>query len=433
MMTHSISEQNSFQLALANGFLEMDKSGALERVREKGWDHFLELGLPSRQNDVFRYVKLRHFYSQSFVSAESATVTASEIAPYIYPECLKSHLVFVNGYYRPDLSQTTDLPGKIVLMPLSDAMKTYGALLQNQWAKSIKEESDPFAALNLAMHNDALFLYVPPQVQCPVPLQILYVSSCGGQKMFIQPRVQIFMGANAELRLLSTHATLSGYGHAINQVTEVTLGDNARLHYTQNNCHQANEVWHFDALRAILKRDSALKTISLSNGCDTVRNDYRVQLTAENGEALLNGIWMLNEKREAHHHILIDHQAPSCRSMQLFKGALSDLSHSSFEGKILVRQAAQQTAAFQLNNNLLLSNGALAESKPNLEIFADDVKASHGATVGQLDKEALFYLLTRGFSAAEAKNLLVSSFCKEVIDMIEIPSLRQELIRRVSS
>jgi Fe-S cluster assembly protein SufD len=164
-----------------------------------------------------------------------------------------------------------------------------------------------------------------------------------------------------------------------------------------------------------------------------VRNDYRVVIGGENAEASLNGVWMLGDRNESHMHVIVDHQAPHCRSMQLFKGVLNGNSHSSFEGKILVRQAAQKTEAFQLNNNLLLSDRAHADSKPNLEIFADDVKASHGATVGQLDKEQIFYMKTRGFHEADAKNLLVYGFCEEVIDMIPIPSVHQAMKKYAKS
>ncbi len=164
----------------------------------------------------------------------------------------------------------------------------------------------------------------------------------------------------------------------------------------------------------------------------TVRTDYHVILAGENAEALLNGVWMLADKREAHIHIFIDHQAPQCRSYQLFKGVLNDFSRSSFEGKIMVRQAAQKTEAFQLNNNLLLNDHAHADSKPNLEIFADDVKASHGATVGQLDIEQLFYMKTRGFPEEEAKNLLIYGFAEQVIQMIPLESLRNSISERVA-
>ena len=180
-----------------------------------------------------------------------------------------------------------------------------------------------------------------------------------------------------------------------------------------------------------LKRNSIFHAVNYTEGSFTVRNDYRVALTGERGEASLNGVWMLDEKHEARVHVLMDDQAPSCQSNQLFKGVLTDFARlPSFEGKIYVRREAQKTMAYQLNRNLLLSDRANADSKPNLEIFADDVKASHGATVGQLDEEQMFYLRTRGYSQEEARNILVYAYTKEVLDLVRIPTLHQLLLQR---
>jgi Fe-S cluster assembly protein SufD len=168
--------------------------------------------------------------------------------------------------------------------------------------------------------------------------------------------------------------------------------------------------------------------VSVTDGAASVRQDFQVALKGENGEAFLNGVWMLKEKREAHVHVIVDHQAPNCHSNQMFKGVLDDNSRSSFEGKILVRSEAQKTDAYQLNNNLLLSNACLAQSKPNLEIFADDVKASHGSTVGQLNKEQLMYMRMRGIPEKEARALLVFGFMEQIIEMITIPSILDKAV-----
>ncbi|MGZ3732597.1 MAG: Fe-S cluster assembly protein SufD, partial [Parachlamydiaceae bacterium] len=240
-------------------------------------------------------------------------------------------------------------------------------------------------------------------------------------------RLQLFAGAFSEIELISSHAKISGADTWINQRFDVSLEENAHVRYVQLNHHASSDVWHFDAVRGTLKKSSSLTCVNVSNGSATVRNDYRVSLSGENCETSLNGVWMLKERREAHQHIFIDHQAPHCFSRQLFKGALKDTSHSSFEGKIVVRQEAQETNAFQLNNNLLLNEGATAESKPNLEIFADNVKASHGATIGQLEKEELFYMQSRGFSSEEAKQLLVHGFCQDVLGLIRQEEIRQRV------
>ena len=406
---------------------QMESSDALLKVKNKAWDHFLELGLPTRKSEVFRYIKVRSLFSHSYVVSKEMPVTDEEIEAHLFPECKNSALVFVNGHFQPKLSRLSALPKRSVILPLNDAIKTYGAFLNNQWAKSLKEETDSFAALNAALHRNGAFVYLPPKTIIETPVQILNIIKTGGEPMLIMPRLHLFSGSQSQIDLHSTQAILNGGGYCFNMAADFSIEDESHVRYTQTVLNVPSDVWHFDALRANLKRNSTLKSIQVTDGCATVRNDYRVALAGENAEALLNGVWMLAEKRESHTHVLMDHQAPNCRSMQLFKGVLNDVSQSSFEGKILVRQPAQKTEAFQLNHNLLLNDKANAQSKPNLEIFADDVKASHGATMGQLDREQLFYMKTRGFEDADAKNMLVYGFCKEVIDMIPLPSLLQKI------
>lgn len=431
MMTQPALEQNPFQPMLEKLYQDIfNETDPLHKIKSKAWDHFLELGLPTRKSEVFRYIKLKSLYSQSFETSQNKTIDPESISSFVYPECKQSVLVFVNGHYNPELSNFEAIPKRLVICPLSEAIRTYGAFLNNQWAKGMKEEVDPFAALNAALHQEGVFIYLPPKIFVEIPLQILHVIDTEEVPMLLSPRLHLFAGSQSEIDLVSTQAILSGQKYWINQVEDFTIEEGAHLRHTQAACDESADSWHFDAVRANLKRDSRFKTVSVTNGSKTVRNDYRMTLAGENAEALLNGIWMLNNTREAHTHILMEHQAPNCRSMQLYKGVLDGASCSSFEGKILVRQAAQKTEAFQLNNNLILSDKAHADSKPNLEIFADDVKASHGATVGQLDPDQLFYMKTRGFSDAEAKNLLVYGFCEEVLEMITLTSLKNNLHKR---
>lgn len=427
MMTEIRSEIDEFFKLLEKRFLEAPKEGSLERLREKAWERFSELGLPSRKEDVFRYLKLHLLYRHAYEESPLKAIDPKMLEPFIYAECQRSLLVFVNGHFSPQLSRVDGLPEKAVILPLSAAMRPYGALLTNQMTKSIKDEKDPFALLNLALHGEGAFFYLPPKTQCKVPVQLLFLADGDEAACMTTPRLQLFVGSSAELELFSTHAQLSPGPLCINQRVDMTLEENAHVRYVQANSHPSGSVWHFDALRATLKKASSLKSITVSSGSETVRNDYSMALSGEGCEVNLNGMWLLKERREVHQHIFIDHQAPNCLSRQLFKGVLYDQSHSCFEGKIMVRQAAQETNAFQLNNNLLLSDGATAESKPNLEIFADNVKASHGATMGQLEKEELFYLQSRGFALAEAQKLLVRGFCQEILHMIHQPALRKRV------
>lgn len=427
MMAQPGIEQESFKNLLENLRSQASINDSLERVRQKSWQHFLSLGLPTRQNEVYRYIKLRHLFSQSYRLASEKLLTADQIRPWVYPECRQSVIVFVNGCYSAQLSSLQALPSKVVISSLQEATQTYGAFLNNYWAKSLKEETDSFAALNGALHGIGAFIYLPPKSIVEAPIQILHIVDQDDQLQILMPRVQVFVGSQSDIRLISTQKNLATTGYFVNQVSEFVIDEGAHVHYTQALCDEHPQAWHFDAVRATLKRDSTLRTVCVTEGSTTVRTDYKISLMGENAEALLNGVFMLSDKREAHTHIFMDHQAPSCRSYQLFKSVLNDFSRSSFEGKIMVRQPAQKTEAFQLNNNLVLNDHAHADSKPNLEIFADDVKASHGATVGQLDADQLFYMKTRGFSDAAAKNLLIYGFCEQVVEMIPLPSLREEI------
>lgn len=423
-----VSEIDVFQQQLEAFFKELPKD-VLEKIRGKAWERFLEMGLPSRRSEVFRYVKLRLLYEKLLALAPPPQELPKGFETHILPECSQSCIVFVNGFFQPSLSRMGDFPKKVALLPLEEALKTYGSFLNNQWTREIKEETDPFALLNASLHRSGAFLYLPPKTILEKPVQILHlIDAAQGEKWLMLPRLHIFAGVQSQIQLVSTQGILSGEGYCYNGLVDCSVEEDAHVRYVQTALDQPEKTWVFDALRCQLKRNSTLQTVAATTGGSSVRFDYRISLTGENCEAHLNGIGMLSGKNEAHAHVLMDHQAPHCRSLQLYKNALADVSHSSFEGKILVRQEAQKTDAFQLNNNLLLSDNAAADSKPNLEIFADDVKASHGATMGQLDKEELFYMKTRGFSEPLAKSLLVKGFCNEVIEKIDLPSLRSQII-----
>lgn len=430
MMTQPQLDSDLFQGFLEEYYKRVNLPDLLQKIRSRAWDHFLELGLPTRKSEVFRYVKLHRFFSHRYTISKAASVTEQEIDAHLYPECKNSALVFVNGHFQPHLSRVAALPKRVVILPLLDALKTYGTFLNNQWAKTLKEETDPFAILNTALHHNGAFIYLPPKTIVEAPLQILNLVKLNNDPMLILPRLHCFVGSQSQIDLYSSQAVLEGDGYCVNMAVEFSLEEESHVRYSQVNMALPANTWYFDALRAALKRNSTLKTVQVTDGSQTVRYDYRISLAGENAEALLNGVWMLANDKEAHTHVLMDHQAPYCRSMQRYKGVLNDSSQSSFEGKILVRQPAQKTEAFQLNHNILLSDKASAQSKPNLEIFADDVKASHGATVGQLDHEQLFYMKTRGFDDAEAKNLLIYGFCKEIINLIPLPSLLEDVTKQ---
>ncbi len=331
-----------------------------ETWHKQAWKRFEAIGLPNKANEVFRYVRLRAFFERPIELEES---------------------------------RIPSVPTGVIAITLSKAWHTYGAFLEKRLAIWLKQEKDPFALLNAALEHEGVFLYVPPNTKIEKPLQIN------------TPRLIVYVARGAELSIVGN---IGFCDFAIEENASATI---------------QREITHFQTLRATLKRDATFKSIAFASSAKQpsarltiARDDYHVQLQGEGSNATLVGLSRLDGKQECHTNVLMEHIAPHTTSSQKFKGVIDDFVRSTFEGKIYVHPQAQKTQAYQMNNYLILSPKAEAKSKPNLEIFADDVKASHGATTGQLDEDALFYLLTRGIPKEEAKQLLIAAFCREVIN-----------------
>ena len=412
-------DSSPFQMKLAGQHLAGSKDDPMFKLRQKAWDAFADKGLPTKKTETYKYVKLRKLFELDF---QAAKAEKRDVKEWIYPECEHSNIVFINGHFEPELSR---LPEGVDIQPLSEAIFSFGTFLNNQWMKTVKEETDPFALLNSALFSEGALIYISPNTQLEKPLQLLFVTT--EENGMATPRVELFLGKSSEAKLVSRHVGLNKSGLS-NLFTNCHLEANAKLSYTQ--VATENQGWLFDATRAHLKKDARFETQMATAGSETTRFDYQIEVAGEGADCHLNGLWMLKETNEAHVHVLMKHSVPNTTSLQLFKGALDGASRSSFEGKIYVEKEAQKTDSYQMNNNLILSDNAQANSKPNLEIFADDVKASHGSTVGQLDPEELFYLRTRGYSEQEAKTILTKGFLREVLTKIPLASVREKVIRQ---
>lgn len=421
-----------FFSALQEEYLKVENEGGsgLKKVRARAWDHFLEMGLPSRTCEAYRYFPLQKLYGQTFQKASYVDLSYEQVEPFVHARCTDSVLVFVNGCFREDLSRTGALPSQALLLPLEQAVVKFRALFSSHWAKSLKKELEPFSILNAAIHSKGLFIYLPPQTVVETPVQILHIVSPQKQQEMLFPRVHVFSGKSSRIELINESIALSEEPYFLNAALDFSLEEESCVQLSHLP-FKHSQAWHFESIRAQLKKDASFHSISFTEGAKAFRQDYALSLIGENAQAYLSGAWMLGEKSQVHTHVLVDHQAPHCYSSQLFKGVLDDQSVSSFEGKVYVHAEAQKTDAFQLNNNLLLSDFARATSRPNLEIYADDVKASHGSTVGQLDEEQLFYLRSRGIPASVAKGLMIESFCREVTDRFPLSSHASRAADRV--
>lgn len=400
---------------------------SLTPFKKRAFARFQELGLPSRKVESYQYVPLRKIYAMDLGVAQEQMPSKSAGSEWAYEETQKRLLVFYNGRYLPELSNKEAIEEGIVIQSLEKELGSYTSFFNNRLEKWIKNEKDPFALLNASLAESGIFIYVPPKMKLEKSIEILHLFDNGSEKALLSPRTHIVLGQEAEAVFNVRAISLTPVEFFSNGLIDISLDKGALGTVTFENWNLPESSVYFNTVRATLKRDANLKTLAFTDGCLAERDDYHVILEGENSEASLYKAWMTSGTLQTHSHILMEHVAPNCRSQQLFKGAVKDRSRSSFEGKVYVHPEAQKTDAYQLNNNLVLSKGAIADSKPNLEIFADDVKASHGATVGSLDEEPLIYLQTRGLPKKEAQSLMIRAFFKEITDLFPQNSLKELL------
>ncbi len=419
--------------ALLKTFFSQRSSDSYPQERLKAWKQFVTLSLPTRHSDPFNYVQLRRLYQNDYELSLSSSLP-QQYEQFILPESPDSVFIFINGHFVGEKRDAIDK--RIVALPLSKAAKDYQMLLTQRWNKECKRQDNPFQAnpfhaLNLSLHAEGLFLYLPPNTIQEAPIQILHLLTKESSLNF--SRLHLFAGHHAQATIALTTVALNAEksGHFL--VSDFQLEEGAYVNVVQTTQNIPESSCHFESLHGSLKKNSRLEVVHATNGCACCRFDYSIELEGENSEASLNGLAMVDKNKEAHTHVLIEHKAPHCRSFQFFKNALTDHAQSSFEGKIHVHKEAQKTDAYQLNNNLLLSPHARAHTKPNLDIYADDVKASHGATVGQLNREQLFYCQARGLPAHQSKNLILHAFCMEVANKIPISSIREKISHQAYS
>lgn len=388
-------------------FQSLDTRSVLYKARSSWWQKFLSLHAQGGASCK---------WGAEMGFAEKASPSLQEIDPCILPECRNSVLVLVNGYFEPTLSCTSGMHPKVVVQAMERASKVYGALLGQEASHAIEQESHILAALHEALAQDGLFLYVPPKIEAGPPIQILLYSSSAEQMTL--PKLVIASGAHARLQLVISHHSLGAVSSEnVILSTDVRVEEEASVQVLESGL----EGLHF--MRTKVKRGGRFTSFLGSSGSSCALSRQHLSLVGEGAEASLEGLFLPSHNKEMACQVQVEHHVPHCRSYQKFKGVVQDVSRARFAGKIFVRSAAQKTEAFQKNQFLLLGERAFAESCPGLEIFADDVKASHGATIGQIDAEQLFYLQARGIHESTAKGLVVVGFCEDCFSSIFVPSL----------
>jgi Fe-S cluster assembly protein SufD len=393
----------------------------LAALRQDGADRFAEAGLPTQRQEAWKYTGLNRLKGFGFEPTAAATVDVEVPAP-LLPETAH-RLVFIDGRYQPALSQIGVLPDGVVLGGLAETLNRDPALLESLIGRLADPGRKPMVALGAAWIEDGLAMVLPPGAVIAEPIEALFIQAAGGVPGVAHPRNAIMLGDNAAAVLIERHIAGAGFSNA---VTEIALGQGAHFgHYALHG--EDARALAVETVVARLARDSRYRSFALIAGGALIRRDVEVTLSGPGAEAQVDGAYLVHGDRHADATVLIDHAAPRCVSRQTQKGVVDDSGRAVYQGKILVRPDAQKTDGRQLSQTLLLSPDAEIDAKPELEIHADDVKCSHGATVGRLDAEALFFLRARGIPEAEARSLLIEGFIGSALDEIDHIPVRDAL------
>ncbi len=402
-------------------------SPVLNALREEAAEAFDVLGIPTNKNEEYKYTNLRPLFAGGFdysfypqeLPGEVESVFSCDV------DALESHTIYlINGWYYSK-NRTAGLPKGVRLGSLAQMAREDPGFVAQYYGKRAPFLSDGMVAMNTMLAQDGFVLHLAPNVVVEKPIQIVNILTSDEALMTTQ-RNLIVLEENSEARVMICDHTLDPHKYAVNSVTEAFVGREARfdLYNLQNQHNATTQVAGFYLTQA---ERSSVQTSYLTLHTGVGRNNIELKLAGENAEGHVYGLYLLDKNQHVDNHSFIDHAVPDCFSDELFKGVLDDASTAAFTGKIMVRPDAQRTNAFQTNNNLLLTNDAKINTKPQLEIYADDVKCSHGATVGQLDDDALFYLRTRGINREEANILLRYAFAYEVIEKIKVKPLQDQI------
>jgi Fe-S cluster assembly protein SufD len=435
MTSQKPAVENNYTAAFSR-MLETNGNEAawLRMLRENAIDRFQEIGFPTIKQEEWKYTNVAPFVKDEFeIHTPHNTTSDNEISEdAFYAEAADSTLVFQSGVFKPEKSSIKALNECFVVTSLQEVLanEKYAEIFRRNFARLVLSETDGFKALNTSFAVYGAFLFVPKNTKIEAPIHLLFHSSEEQATFATFPRVFVFLETGAEAILIEHYSRASENKYLTNAIAEIVLEDNARLtHYRVQR--ESDAALHVGATGVTLQRDSFYDTTNLNFGAALARHDISVKFNAEGAECFVDGLYMIGDVQHTDTHSTIEHLVKNCKSNQTYKGVLSGKSRAVFNGKVFVAEGASGTDGYQSNKNLLLSNDARVDTKPQLEIFNDDVKCSHGATVGQLEDEELFYLLSRGLNEPLARNLLTYGFAEEVINKIEIESIKKQLDKAV--
>jgi Fe-S cluster assembly protein SufD len=435
MATQLMKDENAYFTAFREAMRQREQTEPswLSRLREESFERFEQSGFPVVQQEEWKYTNVAAISRTKFspVLERKGTRPDSDwLAAFAYPETRNSTAVFLNGIFQPELSSLTALPEDVVAMELGEALLSgqHGESVRKQLEGGIQPAENGFTTLNTALFSSGLFLRIPRGQRIERPIHLLFIGLSGnnGTRPAAFPKVLIVGEENSNATMIESYASPGDDTYLTNAIIDVSLGSGARFeHYKVQR--ESPHAFHVATTSADLGPNAIYDATTINFGAVLSRHDIEVRMDHEGAECSVDGLYMIDGDQHTDTHSVIDHRQPRCRSQQLYKGILDGKSRAVFNGKVFVRHGAQQTDARQTNKNLLLSKEARVDTKPQLEIFADDVKCTHGAAIGQLEEDEVFYLESRGIRPELARNLLTYGFAEEVIEKIKIASVRQQL------
>jgi len=398
----------------------------LRQLRRQAIDRFATLGFPTIKMEEWRFTNVAPIARTEFnMAPERAGIMLGDLAPYRYADSIQ--LTVVNGRLVPEFSDLRCLPEGVIVCSMAESLASHADKVDEYLGKYARFDSHAFVALNTAFFRDGVFVYVPKGVFVERPINLVNIARpSGDQPVALFPRNLFVASESSQVTLVEQFATVGEGPYLTSPVTEVVVEDNAVVdHYKLQR--ESADAFHMATFQIHLGRDGNFSSHSISWGGGLVRNDVNAVLDGEGSEATLNGLYMVEGNQLVDNHMRVDHAAAHCDSHELYKGILEGKSRAVFNGRIYVHPGAQKTDAKQTNRNLLVSPDAMCNSNPQLEIFADDVKCTHGSTVGQLDDLGVFYLRSRGIGEEAARSLLTYAFAADIVERIKVQPVRQDL------
>ena len=400
----------------------------LRPIRQEAIESFSELGFPTTRDEDWKFTSVAPIADTPFNLAENHQVELApqELERFKFPGLVCNQVVFVDGRYSPQLSSLLPLADGVKITSLAEALSDDAETLEPYLARYADYKADAFSALNTAFMEDGAFVYIPRGVVLDEPIHLLYISTAADTPIITHPRNLIVAGDQGQATVVEHYVSLGDGVHFSNAITELVVGGNGVLnHYL---IEQENvQAFNVSTLRIQQERSSTVASHSVLLGGALVRNNIHPVMSGEGGDCLINGLFMATGHQHMDNYMKVEHASPHCDSRQFYNGILDERSRGVFHGRIIVHKDAQKTDAKQTNRNLLLSGDTQVDTKPQLEIYADDVKCTHGATIGQMDQEALFYLRSRGISEDSAHAMLLFAFAGESLERMKVEPIRKHL------